>query len=146
MEAPIAKSRKGKRVYMILGVVASIVAGLWVGHHLWTRGKQSTDDAQIEADVVPIASHVSGNIASAHVHDNQMVKRGDVLFEINPAHLDIEVTRSEAELEAAREQLAVSAAQVEIVQSSSKGGLSSAQAALTGASASALGAADAIRA
>jgi len=146
MEAPAKKNRRGKRAYLILGAVAVIVAVAWLGHRWWTHGKQSTDDAQVEADVVPIASRVAGTIASTRVHDNQQVKRGDVLFELDPANLDVEVARTEAELEGARAQLSVAEAQVAIVQSSSKGGLSSAQAALTGASASARASSDSIRA
>jgi membrane fusion protein, multidrug efflux system len=147
MEANVKqKQRRGRRAYLILGAIAVIVALLWGVHRWWTHGKQSTDDAQIEADVVPIAARLSGTISSTRVHDNQAVKRGDVLFEIDPANLDVEVARTEADLEAARAQLAVAQAQVAIVQSSSKGGLSSAQAALTGASASVRGAADTIRA
>ncbi|HEX5058624.1 MAG TPA: HlyD family secretion protein [Kofleriaceae bacterium] len=147
MEASVKpKPRRGKRAYLILGVISLIVAGLWLGHRLWTRGKQSTDDAQVEADVTPIASRVAGTIAATKVHDNQAVKKGDVLFEIDPANLDVEVLRTEADLEAARAQLGAAQAQVAIVHSSSKGGLSSAQAALSGAAASARGAADSIRA
>ncbi|HEY5943896.1 MAG TPA: HlyD family secretion protein [Kofleriaceae bacterium] len=147
MEASVKpKQRRGKRAYIILGTVATIVALVWGVHRMWTRGKQSTDDAQVEADVVPISSRVSGTIMTTRVHDNQSVKKGDVLFEIDPANLDVEVLRTEAELEAARAQLSAAESQVAIVSSSSKGGLSSAQAALTGASASVRGAADTIRA
>jgi membrane fusion protein (multidrug efflux system) len=149
MEASVKdkpKVRKGKRAYLILGTIAAIVALLWLGHRWWTHGKQSTDDAQVEADVTPISSRVAGTILATKVHDNQSVKKGDVLFEIDPANLDVEVARTEAELEAAKAQQAAADAQVAVVQSSSKGGLSSAQAALHGASASAKGAADTIRA
>src|SRR5690349_21455543 len=112
MEATVKpKQRRGKRAYLILGVIAALVAVFWIGHRLWTRGKQSTDDAQVEADVTPIASRVAGTISSTRVKDNQAVKRGDVLFEIDPANLDVEVARTEAELEAARAQLAAADAQ-----------------------------------
>jgi membrane fusion protein (multidrug efflux system) len=148
MEASVKDKnvRKGKRAYLILGVIAGVVALVWLGHRWWTHGKQSTDDAQIEADVVPISSRVAGTILTTKVHDNQTVKKGDVLFEIDPANLDVEVLRTEAELEAAKAQQQAADAQVAVVSSSSKGGLSSAQAALHGASASARGAADSIRA
>ncbi|HTL33549.1 MAG TPA: HlyD family secretion protein [Kofleriaceae bacterium] len=140
------RARRGKRAYLILGIVASVVAVLWLVHRWYTHGKQKTDDAQVEADVVPIAPRVAGTIMSTKVTDNQAVKKGDVLFEIDPANLDAEVMRAEAELEAARAQLSAAQAQVAIVQSSSKGGLSSAQAALTGASASVRGSAASVRA
>ena len=141
-----ARRRRARKAYVILGTVAAIVAGLWLVHRWWTHGKESTDDAQIEADVVPIAARVSGTIATARVKDNQSVKKGDVLFEIDPASLDVDVARADAELTAARAQVDVAQAQVAIVRSSSTGGLSSARAALTGASATARGASDSIRA
>ncbi len=145
-QAPASRRRRGERAYIILGVLASVVAILWFAHRWWTQGKESTDDAQVEADVVPIASRVAGTISSTRVRDNQAVKRGDVLFEIDPANLDVEVARAEAEVEAARAQLAAAQAQVANIRSSSTGGLSSARAALNGASASVRGAADSIRA
>jgi len=142
----VARRRKAKRAYLILAVIASAIAGGWLVHRWWTSGEQRTDDAQIEADVVPISARVAGTLATARVHDNQLVKAGDVLFEIDPASFDVEIARAEAELEAARAQEAAARAQVAIVQSSTTGGLSSARAALTGASASVRGAADTIRA
>lgn len=141
-----ARARRANKAYLILAVIAAAVAGAWFLHHWWTAGKQTTDDAQVEADVVPLAARVGGVIMTAKVHDNQQVAAGDVLFELDPVDLDIEVARTEAELEAAKEQLAGAEAQVAIVEQSSSGGLSSARAALTGAGASVRGASDAVRA
>ena len=137
---------KGKRAYLILGAISVLVAGVWFVHRMLTRGVEKTDDAQVEADVVPLSSRVAGTLKAARVHDNQAVKTGDILFEIDPESFDIEITRAEAELEAARAQEHAAQAQVSIVKSSSSGGLSSARAAVTGASASARGAASGIAA
>ena len=144
--AATARRRRAKKAYLILGVVAAVVAAAWFGHRALTKGKQNTDDAQVEADVVPLAARVGGVVKTARVHDNQIVKAGDVLFELDPADLDVEVARTEAELEAAKAQLAAADAQVAVVQSSSAGGLSSARAALTGAGASVQSAGAATRA
>jgi membrane fusion protein, multidrug efflux system len=144
--AATARQRRARKAYLILGTASAIVAGLWLGHRWWTQGKQATDDAQIEADVVPVAARVGGVVKLAHVRDNQLVKAGDVLFELDPADLDVEVARAEAELEAAHAQQAAADAQVAVVQSSSAGGLSSARAALTGAGASVRSATDAMHA
>lgn len=137
---------KGKRAYMILATVAMLVAAAWLAHRWWTRGQEKTDDAQVEADVVPISARVAGTLVTARVRDNQPVKAGDVLFEIDPASLEIEIARAEAELEAARAQEQTARAQVAVVRSTSTGNLTSARAAVTGASASARGANDTIRA
>lgn len=144
--AATARGRRAKRAYLILFVVAAVVAGLWVVHRRLSAGKETTDDAQIEADVVPLSARVGGTVKVAKVKDNQAVKAGDVLFEIDPADLEVEVARTQAELEAARAQESAAAAQVAIVESMSKGGLSSAKAALSGASASVQSTADSIRA
>jgi membrane fusion protein (multidrug efflux system) len=144
--AATARSRRAKKAYLILGAIAAIVAVAWLGHRWWTAGKQSTDDAQVEADVVPISARVPGVIKVAKVHDHQVVAAGAPLFELDPINLDAAVSRMTDELEAARAQEAFARAQVAIVQSSSHGGLSSARAALTGAGASVRGAADTVRA
>jgi membrane fusion protein (multidrug efflux system) len=144
--AATARRRRAKKAYLILGVVAAVVVAAWFGHRALTKGKQNTDDAQVEADVVPLAARVGGVVKTARVRDNQIVKAGDVLFELDPADLDVEVARAEAELEAAKAQLAAADAQVAVVQSSSAGGLSSARAALTGAGASVQSAGAATRA
>lgn len=141
-----ARRRRARRAYAILAAVAIAVAAIWGVHRWWTHGKETTDDAQIEADVVPIAGRVGGVIKAVVVKDHQLVKAGEPLFELDPSDLDVEVARTEAELDAARAQVAAADAQVAIVQSSSKGGLSTARAVLTGASSSVRGANDQVRA
>jgi len=141
-----SRGRKAKKAYLILGVVAALVAGVWFLHRWWTAGKQSTDDAQVEADVVPVAARVGGVVKMAYVHDNQLVNAGDKLFDLDPADLDVEVARADAELQAATAQQAAADAQVAIVEQSSAGGLASARAAVSGAGASVRGASDSVRA
>jgi membrane fusion protein, multidrug efflux system len=145
MEAPIKKT-KGKRAYLILATVATVVAGVWLVHRWWTAGQEKTDDAQVEADVVPLATRVAGTLKTANVHDNQQVKAGEVLFEIDPEGFDIDVQRAEAELDAARETLKAAQAQAQVVKSSSTGALSSAKAAAAATSAGASGATSTIKA
>src|SRR5580704_1210346 len=80
-----APARKGKaRPYIILGalVTAGLLAwgiGSWV-----TRGKETTDDAQVDADVVAVSTRVSGTV-KVHVTDNQQVTKGMLLAEIDSA-------------------------------------------------------------
>src|SRR4051794_28990448 len=99
--ASARRSRKAKRAYLILAVVAAVVAGLWIVHREMTKGKQDTDDAQVEADVVPLAARVGGVVAKVSAHDNQLVKAGEPLFDLDTTDLQNEVDRTAAELEAA---------------------------------------------
>ena len=58
------------------------------------RDRVESMNAQVEADVVPIAARVGGVVKATKVHDNQLVKAGAVLFELAPADLDVEVART----------------------------------------------------
>ncbi len=127
--------RRKRRPFLILGVVAALVlagVGLYV---MATAGHEETDDAQIAADMVPIATRVAGQVTRVHIVENQLVKRGDLLVEIDPADYDARVQQADAELATAKAQADAAQAQVQIVDATSKGGLASARAALSGSAA-----------
>ena len=63
-------------------VVLAIAAA--VGWYLYTRGTEDTDDAQIDGHLVPIASRIDGTIQAVRVEDNQQVKAGELLVELDP--------------------------------------------------------------
>jgi membrane fusion protein (multidrug efflux system) len=91
---------KGRRPWIIGGLALALAAGgffLWL--HFSTR--ESTDDAQVSGHVSPVATRVAGTIIAVHVNDNQPVKAGDVLVEIDPHDYEIAVSRAEADLAAA---------------------------------------------
>src|SRR5437773_9456969 len=84
-EEPKTSRARGKPAFIALGVLALVVVGGIGAYAYFTAGRESTDDAVIEADVVPVASRVSGVIASVLVHDNQTVKKGDPLLVLDAA-------------------------------------------------------------
>ena len=129
---PAPQPKSGRRPFLILAVVA-VLAVIGVGvYHVATAGREGTDDAQIAADVVPIGARVSGVVAKVRIQENQLVKRGDLLIEIDPADYDAKVQQAAAEVATAKAQAAAAEAQVQIVEATSKGGLESARAALSG--------------
>lgn len=132
--APAARKNKA-RPYVILGVIVA-VALLVYGSYMWlSRGKETTDDAQVDADVVAVSTRVSGTV-KVHVTDNQQVKKGDLLVEIDAADYTAKEKQEEAELAAARAQAQAADAQVAIAEATSKGGLSLARAQLSGSATS----------
>jgi membrane fusion protein (multidrug efflux system) len=139
VEAPPPRKRKP---FVVLGVIALVALVGVGGYTLMTRGRESTDDAQVAADMVPVAARVMGAVARVHVHENQAVKRGDVLVELDAADLLARQQQAEAELATAEAQAQAAEAQEQIVSATSKGGLASAKAALSG-SAAGVGTADA---
>ena len=87
-------------VAIVLGALVMII--LW-----WQRASAypGTDDATIDADVVHVASSVSGRIVRIAVRENQAVRKGDLLFQIDPAPYQSGVAQAEAELKLARASL-----------------------------------------
>ncbi|GAB3102481.1 HlyD family secretion protein [Cupriavidus yeoncheonensis] len=83
-----------------------------------------TQQARIQAFVVPVASEVSGRVARVLVHNNQDVQAGAILFEVDPQHYRIAADRARADLESMRRQIGAGTA-----------GIASAQAALRAAQA-----------
>src|SRR5678815_2336838 len=66
----------------IAGVVIAVLAtSVW----LWaTAGRETTDDAQVDAHVAPIAARVGGTVTEVPVKDNQQVEAGAVLVTFDP--------------------------------------------------------------
>ena len=140
--APAAEApkKKGARPYAILAIIVGVGLVAYMAYRAFTAGKESTDDAQVSTDMVPLAVRVSGNIVELPVVDNQAVKKGDVIAKIDPIDYQNREKQADAELAAAKAQADAADAQVKIVESGSRGGLTAAKAALSGTSASALGA------
>ena len=98
--APAPSTRKGQlRRRLMIGLGMGVVlAGLaYGGYDLLVAARYvSTDNAYVGADVAQINSQVSGPIARVAVRDTQMVHKGDVLVEIDPADARLAVAQAEA--------------------------------------------------
>ncbi len=132
--------KKSAKPFLVLGTI--VVAGMaaFMAYRVSSSGTESTDDAQIEADLVPMAARVGGIVLRVSVVDNQRVKAGDVLVEIDPADYAAKVKQLEAEVMAAKAQADAALAQVRVVAATSQGGLSTARAQLSGSAVSVAGA------
>jgi membrane fusion protein (multidrug efflux system) len=137
-EPPKSKSRP----FVIVGVIVGGMALAIGGYLVWTAGEENTDDAQVMADMVPIGTRVAGQIVKVHVIENERVKKGQPLVEIDPADYQARLKAAEADLASNEAQAAAADAQVAVISANSKGGFSSAQSALQG-STSSVGSADA---
>ncbi|WP_267422478.1 HlyD family secretion protein [Methylobacterium sp. GC_Met_2] len=86
------------RLLVTLGMVAAAIV---VGLALWDYYMEApwTRDGRVRADVVQVAPDVSGLVTEVLVADNQLVKRGDVLFRIDPERFDLALRQAEAMVE-----------------------------------------------
>jgi len=105
------------RLRLLIPIAAAIVIG--VGVWLWvTAGRESTDDAQTDAHVVPISARVGGTVTGVLVKDNQTVDLGATLVEVDPRDYQIAVDRARAEAADAEASARAAAASVLVTSTS----------------------------
>ncbi len=130
--APAAPDKSKSRPFVILGLLMGVVL-LGIGAYVvLTSGEESTDDAQVEADVVPIGVRIGGQVSHVLAKENQRVKKGDLIVQIDDADYAARVAQAEAELATAQAQSLAADSQEQVVEATAKGGLSSARAVVTG--------------
>jgi membrane fusion protein (multidrug efflux system) len=108
-EAPIVKKARriaGKgllRTILMFIVPALLVIG---GGYYWltSGGSVSTDDAQVKQDIVSVSAQVNGPIVQVFVRSGSQVKRGDLLFRIDPSPYRVALEQAMAQLAAAKLQ------------------------------------------
>jgi membrane fusion protein (multidrug efflux system) len=121
-----------KRILAAAGVLALIVV---VAMYLYYRNRISTDDAEVDAHVTPIASKIYGNISEILVLDNQQVKAGQVLVRIDPRDSQAKVDQARAELTLAESQSSGASTEVPLAQATTTSDVSAAEADAAGSQA-----------
>ncbi|MEI9813430.1 MAG: HlyD family secretion protein [Acidobacteriota bacterium] len=130
----VRPARKFKRLAIVGGALA-ILAGVASAGYLHYRDRVSTDDAQVDTHVAPIAPKIFGNIAEIMVDDNQVVKAGQVLLRIDPRDYEAKVAQARAALSAAQNQSAGASAGVPLINATTANGTSTADAQFAAATA-----------
>jgi membrane fusion protein (multidrug efflux system) len=100
---PSTKNKRIKIIATVASVIIAIVLYVWIS----AMGHQKTDNAQIDATITPVRAIVQGFVVKVNFTDNQMVKKGDVLIEIDNKDYIAKVTQAEAALESAKAQLEI---------------------------------------
>ena len=103
VEKIVAVRRSPKRIILMIAVPLMI---LIIGAYFWLNGGKTvdTDNAYVKQDITSISTQVSGPVIEVDVRENQRVKRGDILFRVDPAPLNVALANAEAQLAAARLQ------------------------------------------
>ena len=138
-EFPLEEPKKGlaspkvRRFLLIGGVVAlALIIGLFV----YYSGRESTDDAQVDGHITPVASKIYGRVAEVLALDNQPVKAGQVLVKIDPRDYQAALDQAKAQLALAEADAQSAGVDVPRTRENVVSGTSSADAQLLGAQAS----------
>jgi membrane fusion protein (multidrug efflux system) len=97
--------KKSKKKLIIISAVLGTILVIGIIYFINSANYESTDNAQLDADIVPIKSSVSGYIKYIRFKDNQQVKKGDTLVIIDDTDLKTRVAQAEAALENAKANL-----------------------------------------
>ncbi len=106
----VQKNKKLKILGIITIVIISIVVYAWIS----AIGHEKTDNAQIDAMITPVRNIVQGFVSKINFVDNQVVKKGDTLIEIDNKDYVAKVSQAQAALESALAQLEIAKSGVTI--------------------------------
>ena len=105
--AETGKTRKSKRsrirtILMLIVPALLVIAGVY----MWfaSGGSESTDNAQVKTDIVSVTAQVTGPVTEVDVQNGDHVKKGDVLFRIDPAPFKVALEQAQAQLASAKLQ------------------------------------------
>ena len=121
-----------KRVTGVAILVAAVVLGGPYGlryyHHAMSH--ESTDDAFIDGHIVAVSPRVSAQVLRVHVTDNQHVKKGDLLVELDPRDFQVQLARARSAMATAGARQASARINVGVTQTTSSAAVTQAQSSL----------------
>src|SRR6202140_4549419 len=137
-ETPVPEPPKGLKNpkvqrFLILGAI--VLVAVAIGLFLYYRNRESTDDAQVDGHISPIAAKISGRVAEVLVHDNEAVKAGQVLVKIDPRDYQAALDNANAALALAQSEAQSATVDVPRTRENVTSGTSNANAGLLGAEA-----------
>ena len=134
---PAPPSRSGIRAHpikfavLLIVVVAAAIFGPQYWHYL--NSYESTDDAQIDGNIYAITSRIAGTVKAVYVEDNQQVKAGQLLAELDPRDFEVAVAQARSALKESQTQVSVARPNVPITSVTTETSVSTSGADITAA-------------
>jgi membrane fusion protein (multidrug efflux system) len=121
-------SRRRGIIVVVVVVLAAVAVAIW-WHGTFT---ESTDDAQVNGHLIQVSSRINGQVLKVEVQENQPVKAGDVIAELDPADYQVAVENAEAALASAEANAAAASVAVPITTVNTGSNLTAAGADVSG--------------
>ncbi|HJT25780.1 MAG TPA: efflux RND transporter periplasmic adaptor subunit [Pyrinomonadaceae bacterium] len=101
-DAEVARRPFYKRRGVIIAVAVVLLLGAIFGVRYWlySRSHESTDDAFIDGHIIQVSPKASGYVAKIYVNDNQQVKAGDLIVELDARDYEVRLQQAKAALDA----------------------------------------------
>jgi membrane fusion protein (multidrug efflux system) len=119
--APAGPSAPNRKVLVVAALVA--IAALAAGGRMWYRSHYfvETENAYVAGHVHPVSARIAGVVTKVLIDDNQIVKEGDVIAELDPFDQHVKVEQIQAQIASAEQQVTQSDAQIAQVQAQASG-------------------------
>ena len=87
-----------KKLFSLVGTLVVFGVAVFLGRLLWVDYMDTpwTRDGRVRADIINVAADVSGYVVAVPVKDNQRVRKGDLLIQVDPAHYQVAVDQAKA--------------------------------------------------
>ncbi len=122
------RSRRRGIIVLVLLIVAAAAVTLW-----WrSTFSEDTDDAQVSGHLIQVSARIAGQVHKVYVDENQQVKAGDVIAELDPSDFEVAVENAKAALASAQANAAAANVSVPLTTVNTGANLSSADAQLSG--------------
>jgi membrane fusion protein (multidrug efflux system) len=125
-EPLVAKKRPlYKRPVFLIVAAILLIAVLIFGLRYWSyaRSHETTDDAFIDGHIIQVSPKISGSVEKVYVTDNQHVKEGDLLAELDPRDYEVRLQQARAALDAGLARLKEARTGVELTRASGRAGV-----------------------
>ena len=126
-DAPAAPAKPRRRAPLVLAGLLVVAGGVAAVLYVSRLGKEKTDDAQVEAHASSVSARIKGQVKRVLVADNQEVKPGDVLVELDDRSQQLQLRSARAELDNANAQLHLAQTQLALTDKTAKANLAVAE-------------------
>ena len=119
--APAGPAKSNRKVIVIAGIIA--IVALAAGGRMWYRSHYfvETDNAYVAGHVTPVSSRIAGVVTKVLIEDNQVVREGDVIAELDPFDQGVKVEQIRAQIASAEQQVVQAEAQIATTQAEASG-------------------------
>jgi membrane fusion protein, multidrug efflux system len=127
-EPPPPRTRGRSKALLVVFLLGALLATGGTLYWKYAQTYESTDDAQVDGHLNGISSRISGTISAVYVDENQFIKAGQLVAQIDPRDYDVALAQAQAEVAQKQAEIQVQNPNVPITETSSETSISAAQA------------------
>jgi len=126
--APPPNPANRRRALLIVALIGAVLLVGGFLYYQYAQTYESTDDAQVDCHLVPVASRIQGTVTGVYVDENQFVKAGEVVVDVDPRDFQVAADQARAQLTQSQADIEAQHPNVPITQTSSETSISTGQA------------------